>query len=89
MLWLMSALLICSLICLVFHPPRITHDKDYNARLAPGSPDALDNGRAVSHFAGSEDNFDQGLPNALVDGRVVNLLARVEDNDNYKRSSLL
>jgi hypothetical protein len=70
-------------------PPCVTHNEVYNARLAPGSPDALDDGRAVNIFAGSDDNFDQGLPDAPVDGHVVDHLARAEDNDNNKRSSLL
>ncbi len=69
-------------------PPRITHDKVYNARLAPGLPNALDDGRAVNLFAGSDDNFDQGLPDAPV-GCVVDLLASAKDNNNNKRSSLL
>ncbi len=70
-------------------PLRVTHDEVYNAKLAPGLPDALDDGRAVNFFVGSNDNFDQGSPDALVDGRVVELLARAEDNDNNKRSLLL
>ena len=70
-------------------PPRVTHNKVYNARLAPGSPNALDDGCAINLFAGSNDNFDQGSPDASVDGLVVNLLARAEDNNNNKRSLLL
>jgi hypothetical protein len=89
MLWLMSALSIRSLIRPVFRPPRVTQDKVYNARLALGLPDALDDGHAMKLFASSINNFNQGSPDALVDGRVVNLLARAEYNDNNKRSLLL
>jgi hypothetical protein len=88
-LWSMSALSICSLICPVFRPPCITHGKVYNARLAPGLPNALDDGCTINLFTGSGNNFNQGSPNAPVDSCVVNLLARAEDNDNNKRSSLL
>ncbi len=66
-------------------PPCITHDEVYNARLAPDLPNALDDGRAVNLFAGSNNNLT-GLPDAPVDGRVVDLLARAKDNDNNKRS---
>jgi hypothetical protein len=70
-------------------PPRVTHDEVCNARLAPGLPDTLDDGRAANLFAGSDNNFDQGLSDAPVNGRVIDLLNRAENNDNNKRSLLL
>ncbi len=55
-------------------PPRIIQDKNHNAQLALGLPDASDDSRVVNLVTGADNRIATGSPNAVVDVCIVNLL---------------